>query len=350
MSSNFLKRRFAEQRSVKPYAAKWQLQLAIAALLTGLAGCASTTTAPTPASSAAETADSKPLVVATTPVLCDLTKQIAASTIDLKCLIPTDADPHVYQTSPEDSKAIETAQLVLYAGYNFEPGLIKVIEASSNTAPKVAVDELAVPQPLQGEEGHDHEAAAGEEHDHEGADPHVWHNAQNGIRITEVINENLTKLQPNQAILYADNTEKLTTELAQIDSWIKTQIATIPASSRKLVTTHDALGYYANAYNIPIEGALSGITTDEKPTAARVKELVDEVEASGVPTIFAESTINPNLIETVAKESNVKVSDQELYADTLGAPGSAGDTYQKMLIANTEAIVKGLGGQLTPFQ
>ncbi|MCY7272802.1 MAG: zinc ABC transporter substrate-binding protein, partial [Phormidesmis sp. CAN_BIN44] len=124
----------------------------------------------------------------------------------------------------------------------------------------------------------------------------------------------------------------------------------IPPATRKLVTTHDALGYYAEAYNVPVEGALEGISTEEKPTAARVKELVTTITVAKVPTIFAEVSINPQLIETVAKEANVKVSDQELFTDGLGEPGSSGETYQKMLTANTKAIVEGLGGQFTAFQ
>lgn len=275
-------------------------------------------------------------VVATSSVLCDLTQTIAANTIDLICLVKAGTDPHVYEPTPEDRKAIEDAQLVLYSGYGFEPSLIKLIKGSSNPATKVAVGEAAVPKPLMGEDDHEH----GEE-----PDPHIWHDAKNGIQMVKVIQDNLTKAAPANADLYAKNAQALTAELTQVDSWIKSQIATIPSASRKLVTTHDALGYYSAAYGIPVEGALQGISTEEKPTAARVKELTEEIKADQVPTIFAEVSANPKLIETVAKEANVKLSDQELFADGLGEAGTEGDTYPKMLIANTKAIVEGLDGQ-----
>ena len=97
-------------------------------------------------------------------------------------------------------------------------------------------------------------------------------------------------------------------------------------------------------------GALQGISTEEKPTPARVTALVEEIKSADVPTIFAEATINPKLIDAVAKEANVKVADQELFADGLGEKGSEGDTYQKFFIANTKTIVEGLGGTYTPFQ
>lgn len=291
-------------------------------------------------------------VVATSSVLCDLTKTIAANTIDLTCLVKAGTDPHAYEPTPANRKAIEDAQLILYSGYGFEPSLIKLISASSNRATKVAVGEVAVPKPLMGEHEDEHgeEHTEGETHaEGEEPDPHIWHDAENGIQMVKVIQDNLAKAAPENTELYTKNAQALSAELTQVDSWIKSQIATIPPNSRKLVTTHDALGYYSAAYSIPVEGALQGISTEEKPTAARVRELTEEIKADRVPTIFAEVSANPKLIETVAKEANVKLSDQELFADGLGEAGSEGDTYPKMLIANTKAIVEGLGGQYAAF-
>jgi manganese/iron transport system substrate-binding protein len=312
----------------------------------------STTDISSPTAIATPKIESLPLVVATNSVICDLTKQIAGETINLKCLIEGGIDPHVYQPKPEDRKAIDSANLILYGGYDFESNLTKLITASPNPVPKIAVHEIAVPNPLIAEEGHSHSHQDLEkDHEHSTeADPHVWNNAQNGIKIAQTINQNLVQLRPELATIYAQNTSKLTSELSQIDTWIKSQIATIPIASRKLITTHDALGYFAQAYNIPVQGALNGISTDEQPTPARVKELVDLIKSSQVPTIFAEVSINPKLITTVAKEANVQVAARELYADGLGAKGSEAETYAGMLIANTRTIVEGLGGKFTPFQ
>ena len=330
----------------------------VMAIASGISACTvstptNTATTTTPAVAPATT-ESLPLVVATNSVACALAKQIAGDTINLKCLIEAGTDPHVYQPKPDDRKAIDSAKLILYGGYDFEPSLIKLIQASSNTAPKIAVNEVAVPSPLMSEEGHSHDHDKEEKKepksDQKTADPHVWNNAQNGIKITQSISKSLISLRPDQAETYAKNTAKIVSELEQIDVWIKAQIATIPESSRKLITTHDALGYYAQAYDIPVEGALNGISTEEQPTPARVKELVEVIKTSKVPTIFAEVSINPKLITTVAKEANVKVSERELYADGLGAKGSEAETYAGMLIANTRTIVEGLGGKYTAFQ
>lgn len=325
---------------------RWLRQLSggtALSLLVGLSGCVSAPTqsvhSTAPSATSATTTVDRPLVVATNTVVCDLTRQIAAETVNLKCLIDAGSDPHEYKPKPDDSEAIEQARLILYGGYNFEPELVRLIQASSNAAPKIAVDEVAVPNPQAFEEDGKTET-----------DPHVFHNAANGVQLAAVINKNLTQLQPAQAILYAAKTKKLTNELTQIDTWIKAEIATIPIAQRKLVTTHDAFGYYSKAYGIPVIGALQGVSTEEKATPTRVKALVKEIEATGVPTIFAEATINPKLIEAVANEAHVKVADRDLFADGLGEKGSEGDTYQKLFIANTKTIVEGLGGKFTPFQ
>jgi len=291
-----------------------------------------------------------PLVVATNSVSCGLARQIAGDTINLKCLIEAGTDPHVYQPNPEDRKAIDSAKLVLYGGYDFEPGVIKLIKASSNPAPKIAVNEVAVPTPLIAEDGHGHDHDKEDKKDAKEVDPHVWNNAKNGIEIGKAISKNLIALRPDQADLYAKNTAKIVAELEQLHPWIKAQIATIPEATRKLITTHDALGYYSKAYGIPLEGALGGISTEEQPTAGRIKELVKIIKDTKVPTIFAEVTLNPKLITAVAKEAGVKVSERELFADGLGEKGSEGETYRGMLEANTRTIVEGLGGKFTPFQ
>jgi manganese/iron transport system substrate-binding protein len=292
----------------------------------------------TASSPAAVSSGKAPLVVATTDILCDLAKTIAKETIELKCLVAAGIDPHTYSLSPADRLAIETASLILYAGHGFEPSLIKAIKATKNTAPKVAINEIAVAQPLQMVEDGKTEV-----------DPHIWHSAQNGIKIIESLQTALSKAVPTQAAIYATNAQALTSELTQIDGWIKEQIASIPTKSRKLVTTHDALSYYSKAYNIPIEGALQGFSTEEKPTPTQIRKLVNEIKESGVPTLFGETTSSSKLLENIANESKTKLSPKPLYADGLGEPGSAGATYPKMLIANTQAITEGLGGKFQPF-
>jgi manganese/iron transport system substrate-binding protein len=331
---------FAERLPVPPagYRQKQKPSLWLIVLMFGLlTGCkapavnSNTSQAPTGAVA------KNPKVVVTNTVLCDLTKQIAASTVEVICLLTPGSDPHVYKITPADRQSIEEAKLLLYGGYDFEPELIKTIKATSNLSPKIAVNEVAVPQPQKMEE--DGKSTP---------DPHVWHNAQNGIKIAKTIEASLVKLVPAQAANYKQNTQKLTTEIGQLDTWIKAQVSTIPAAKRVLFTTHDALGYYSKAYGITIN-ALEGLSTEEKPNAARAKELIIKIRQAQVPTIFAELTVNPKLITTIAREAKVKVSAQQIYADGLGEANGTGGTYQKMLVSNTRSIVEGLGGKYMPF-
>lgn len=166
-------------------------------------------------------------------------------------------------------------------------------------------------------------------------DAHIWHDAQNGIHMVEVIRSHLEQLAPAQAELYIQNAQALTAQLQQVDAWIKAQVATIPAGRRQLITTHDALGYYANAYGFEVSESLLGLSTNDKPTAARVKELVAEIQAAGVPTLFAEATTSDRVIHTIAREANVKIAEQGLYVDGLGSEGSTAGSYVGMLAYTT---------------
>lgn len=324
---------------------KFQLsQVTALAIAFGLVSCQATPETPNTSTT------NRPKVVATTSILCDLTQTLAETSIDLTCLLKPGQDPHTYQASTGDRKALEDANLILYGGYDLEPDIIRLIQSSRNSALKVAVFEASIPDPILGE-AHSHEGGEEDHHADEEPvpDPHVWHNVQNGVKIVETLSQQLTNLNPNQKELYSRNAQNLKTELNQIDAWIQTQINTIPASQRKLVTTHDALNYYSQAYGLAI-ASLQSTSAEAKPTAANVKELTNTIQQAGIPTIFVETTTNTKVIETVAKEANVKISDQPLFVDSLGEPGSAGDTYPKMLISNTRAIVEGLGGKYTPFE
>ncbi|WP_353928937.1 metal ABC transporter substrate-binding protein [Okeanomitos corallinicola TIOX110] len=282
--------------------------------------------------------DDKPQVVATSTIIADLTAEIAQEEIKLTGILQPGADPHVYEPVPADSRVLETADLILYNGYNLEPGLIKLMNAAGGKVKKVAVGEVVQPLKLEKSKG---EIVP---------DPHVWGSVENVIAMVKAITQALIELSPADKDKFTENAAQLTKELQKLHTWIQQQIQTIPADKRKLITTHDAFQYYANTYQMEIAGTLIGISTEEQPSAQTVKNLVDAIKKMGVPAIFAETTINPALIKTVAEEAGVKLSPTPLYSDSIGAKGSSGDTYIKMMEANTRAIVEALGGKYTPFQ
>ena len=280
----------------------------------------------------------KPKVVASSSILCDLTKQIAHDTVALQCLMSANQDPHTYSVIPSNRQAIEEAQLVLYDGYQFAPSLEKLVKSTTTPSPKVAVFEESVPYPLM---GHHHGEVE--------PDPHVWYDVQNTIKSVDVIKNQLAQVNPTEADFYTENAQQFEAQLEKLDSWIKGQIATIPQAQRTLVTTHDAFQYYAQAYGLNSSEALQGLSTEEQPTATQVKELVNKVKSAKVPTIFAEVAGNDRVITTVAREADINVSQQELLAGGLGEAGSQADTYIGMMTSNTCTIVEGLGGECEPF-
>lgn len=296
-------------------------------------------------------AQGKPKVVASHSILCDFVKTIAQDTINLTCLIAPNQSVHAYRPTPSDKKAIEQAQLILYGGYEFEPSIIKLIEASKTDAVKIPVHEVVVTKPIMTKLHHEEENVSTEEKEEQlEPDPHIWHNAWNAEKMVESIQSQLIALNPTQAALYLKNGTALTEKLTDLNAWINEQIATIAEGKRILVTTHDSLNYYIQAYQLEGYQTLQGLSTEESPTATRLKDLVIEIRQKHIPTIFAETTANDRVINSIAREAQVKVSTQKIYTDSLGEAGTPAGTYIGMMESNTCAIAVGLGGKCKPFQ
>ncbi|GAA6618694.1 metal ABC transporter solute-binding protein, Zn/Mn family [Scytonema sp. NUACC26] len=319
------------------------------AMIVGVGGCESasktqsgenvnnlsTTTTSSPATAITKT---KPKVVASHSVLCNLVEEVAQDKVNLTCLINPDQDPHTYEGKPSDRQAIEQADLVFYAGLNFDPAIASMVEATKTSVPKIALHDQTTSKKLTLVENGKTET-----------DPHVWHDVKNTIGMVQLIETNLAKIDPGHAAEYSKNADAYEARLKALDAWIPKQIATIPQRQRRLVTTHDALGYYANAYGLTVTDTLLGISTEEEPTASKIKSLTNSIKKQGVPVVFAEVTANDKVLKTVANEAKVKISPEELLADGLGKKGTPQGTYIGMMERNTCAIAKGLGGQCTSF-
>ena len=282
--------------------------------------------------------NTKPQVVVTSTIITNLAAEIGGEEVQITGILKPGADPHIYEPVPADSRVLEEANLILYNGYNLEPGIIKLMNATGGNVKKIPVGEVVKYLKLDKGKGKIV------------PDPHVWGSAANVISMVKAIRDSLIELSPEDKNKFVENAKRLTDELQQLHIWINQEIQTIPLDKRKLITTHDAFQYYGNAYKITIAGTLIGISTEEQPSAQTVRKLVESVKKIGVPAIFAETTINPALIKTVAEEAGVKLAPTSLYSDSIGVKGSNSDTYIKMMVANTRAIVEALGGKYTPFQ
>ncbi|AFZ46490.1 periplasmic solute binding protein [Cyanobacterium stanieri PCC 7202] len=275
------------------------------------------------------TNDERLNVVSTTTIIANLAEEIGGEVINHRGILPRGTDPHVYEPVPQDNITLENADLIFYNGYDLEPNLIRLINSSGINAQTLAVGEL-VP------------ALDFEEEGQMVPDPHVWGNVENVIIMVAGIRDKLIELQPEDEETFTQNAENLTQDLEELHGWIQEQIETIPPAQRLLITTHDAFQYYGVAYGLEIPGTLIGISTEEQPSAQTVRDLVETIRTTGVSSIFAETTINPTLIETVAQEAGIEVAPTELYSDSLGSENSPAGTYIGMMRVNTETIVNAL--------
>ncbi|MGB0861319.1 MAG: metal ABC transporter solute-binding protein, Zn/Mn family, partial [Saprospiraceae bacterium] len=227
-----------------------------------------------------------------------------------------------------DAIVISKANLILKNGLTLEGWLNEFIENSGTKATTITVTE--------GIESIQSSTYANS------PDPHAWMDAENGIIYAENIKNALVELDENNAEYYQANFEKYKEKLIEAEVFIKNLIDSIPIERRVLITSHDAFQYYGRKYGLKLESIL-GTSTDAEAQTSDINRLYSVIKKSGVPAIFIESTINPQTIKQIAKDTKVKIGGK-LYADSLGEPESKGGTYIGMLVTNTQSIANALRG------
>ena len=275
-------------------------------------------------------------VVATTTQLYDITKNLGGDNVSVSVIYSADTDPHDFQPTPSDVQNIQDAELIIFNGVDLEHTIEDSIEEAK--AIKLnASESLVILEPIEAEPHEDED-----EDEHEEGDPHIWFDVKNVIKITESIKNKLVELDSTNAALYATKATNYISELEELDTFIKSQIDTIPEDNRKIVTNHDAFGYYINAYGLQFVGSvIPSLSTEDQPTPSETSELIERIKTENVKAIFTEVTLNPKLAQQIANEAGIKVIST-LFGDTLGREGTEGDTYIKMMKSNTLEIVNAL--------
>lgn len=275
-------------------------------------------------------------VIASTTQIGDFARQVGGDRMHLTVLLKPNQDAHDFELAPSQVRAIAAADLVLANGLGLDSFLDKALESSE-------AHEVVVSDGIVTIEGHEEGEHASEESDEHGwQDPHVWFSVANAVTMVENIRDALSAADAANATTYMENATKYLGELQALDASIKQQVAQIPGACRKLVTNHDVLGYYAQTYGFEVIGSVIPSTSSQaSASASDVAGIVRQIKSEGVPAIFAEASINPDLIRQVGREAGVKVVD-DLYGDSLGPSGSDGATYVKMMQANTKKIVDAL--------
>jgi zinc/manganese transport system substrate-binding protein len=265
--------------------------------------------------------------VASFSILADLVKQVGGDHVDVTAVVGPDGDAHVFQPSPQDAKAVADASIVVINGLGLEGWMARLIQSSGTKAPVVVASKGV--KPLQGE---------GE--DKGKADPHAWQSIANAKIYVANIRDGLVAVDAADKADFEANAKNYLAKLDQLETEVKAAIASIPPKNRKIITTHDAFGYFGRAYGMTFI-APQGVSTETEPSAKDVAKIIRQIKAQRVPAVFLENISDDRLMQQIARETGAKIGDK-LYSDALSKPGAGADTYIEMMHNNIAAFTKAL--------
>jgi ABC-type Zn uptake system ZnuABC Zn-binding protein ZnuA len=265
--------------------------------------------------------------VATTTEVADLVRNVGGERVDVHGLLSPGADPHGYEPRPSDATSIADAAVVFKSGGEVDEWLDELVDNAGGDAEVIDLIDSTRTIEVDGE-----------------TDPHWWQDPRNAVLAVAAIRDALSDVDPDGRRVYERNAAAYTRELRRLDEEIAACIGKVPAAKRKLVTTHDSLGYFARRYGIDVVGSvIPSLSTQAQPSAGDIADLVDQVRDEGVEAVFPEAETSERLEQALAREAGARVGDP-LWADTLGGEGSGATTYVDALSANTTALAEGMSG------
>lgn len=270
-----------------------------------------------------------PRVLATETFLGDIAQNVAGNRLKVQVLLPVTVDPHEFQPTPQDAIKISDCQVLIVNGLGYETWLQKTLQGVGGQHQVIVATDGMTPRP----------DPSGE---HADGDPHMWMNPLNVVHYVENIRDGLTKADPDGRDVYAANAEAYIAKLKDLDGWVRSEISVLPPEKRLLVTNHDALGYFAQAYGFTVVGAvIPSVTSEASPSAQQMADLINTIKSSGAPTIFLDVGENQKLATQIASESGAQVVT-DLYVGTLSATDGPAPTYIDMIKHDVTVIVNAL--------
>ena len=259
-------------------------------------------------------------VVATFSILADMAREVGGPAVEVSALVGPNADAHVYEPTPADVRRVARADVVVTNGLRFEGWINRLIASSGYRGKVVVASAGIVPLQLDG-----------------GADPHAWQNLANGQRYAETIRAALVAAAPRRSAEINERAAAYQERLIALDQDTRSRINALPESRRRVITSHDAFGYFAAAYGVRFI-APRGWTTGSEPSAETVARIVRQARETQASALLVENISDPRLIERIAREAQVKVGG-EIYSDALSPPGTAADTYIHMFEHNVRTLL-----------
>jgi zinc/manganese transport system substrate-binding protein len=290
----------------------------------------------------AQTPPARLPVVASFSIVGDIVQEIGGDRIALTTLVRAGVDAHVYQPTPADAKAVGEARLVVANGLNFETWLRRLRQSSASKAAFVeAAKGVKAREDKKG--GHSHGHSHGHGHDHGGVDPHAWQSVPNVKIYAANIREALIAADPEGRAVYEANARRYVADLDALEAEIRGAVGRIPAERRKVITSHDAFGYFEQAYGVDFISP-RGVSTASEASARDVARIIQQIRREKIAAVFLENVTDPRLVQQIAAESGAKVGGT-LFSDALSPADGPAPTYIRMMRHNIRAISEALAPQ-----
>jgi zinc/manganese transport system substrate-binding protein len=268
-------------------------------------------------------AQGKIKTIASFSIVGDFARNVGGDRVEVTTLVGANGDVHVYTPTPADAKKIADAKLVIVNGLGLEGWLPRLVQSSGNKAMIVTATTGIAPRKLAA-----------------GADPHAWQSVANAKIYVANIRDAMSAADPAGATAYRANADGYIAKLDALDGEVRAAIAKIPPARRKVISTHDAFGYFADAYDVAFV-APQGVSTDSEASARDIAAMITQIKAANIPAVFLENLSDPRLMRRIAAETGAKIGGT-LYSDSLTGENGDAPTYIEMVRHNIKALTSAL--------
>lgn len=285
-------------------------------------------------------------VVASFSILGDMLRQIGGGRLDIRVIAGPDADAHGFQPRPSDVAALAGARLLVRNGLGFDPWFDRLARAAGHAGPMATASQGMAPRTMvHNHAGHDGAArrTVHRSEPRQVSDPHGWQDARIAQRYVGNLADALAEADAPGATIYRDNATRYAARLGALDGWVRARIATVPEPRRKVITSHDAFGYFGAAYGVTFL-SLQGFSADSEASAQQVAHLIRRIRAEGITAVFVENAANPATLRRLAEEAGVTIRGR-LYSDSLSPLDGPAATYEAMMRHNVDLMVPAMLGR-----
>ena len=283
-------------------------------------------------------------VVASFSILGDMVQEIGGDHVVVSTLVGPNGDAHVYEPTPGDAKTLSAAKLLIVNGLDFETWMPRLFDASGFKGATVVASKGVSPRLFDEDRDEEVDPAEGasDGHAHGHLDPHAWQNLANGMIYVRNIEAGLARADPDHAADYHQAAAVYIEQLDKLNDQVKARFTKIPRDQRKIVTSHDAFGYFGDAYGLTLIAPV-GMSTEAEASAADVAKIIDQIKRDDIHAVFVENISNTKLMDQIARETGAAVGG-ELFSDALSPPDGPAPTYVKMFEWNADQLTQALTG------